>query len=204
MRVSPRPEPALDGCFEAVLVVRSPHGQAVTYAVAQEEYAEGMLQSVQVPVRSMSPERSGRLQEMAVGFVTELGVVGATCLHFEPGQLAIASARIGIDASGAWTLDGALTSVYENHVRALFDLPLGAPSLRGGAVATCAVGPAPGLFAALRHCMARDPRARIHLYGESAGSGRTVGHVSVLSDDADDNLRRARHAADYLTGTIEE
>lgn len=202
--VVPRSEPQLDGTFETVLVVRSPHGQVVTYAVAAEVFAAGSLRSQVVPAPRVSSERSALLQEMAIGFVSELGVVGATCLRFEPGGPGIAKAAVGLDATSAWTLDSAVTPLYENHVRALFDLPLGAPTLRGRAVASCTVRQAPGMFAALRHCMARDPGARIHLDGTPHDPGTTIGHVSVVSDDAEDALRRARHAADYLTGTIEE
>ncbi len=202
--IVPRPEPVLDGHFEAVHAVRSAHGQVVTYPVAGELFDHGDLRSVRVPDPAVSPERSAHLQELAIGFVTELGVIGAACLRFEPGSLSVASAARGIDATSAWTHDAAVTPLVENHLRAQFDLPLGAPMLLGRASATCTFREAPGMFAALRHCMARDPRARIHFYGTAAASGTTIGHVSVVSDDADDSLRRARHAADYLTGTIEE
>jgi 5-(carboxyamino)imidazole ribonucleotide synthase len=196
--------PGLDGRREAVHVVRSPHGQVVTYAVAGESFAGGELRSVLAPDPVVPPGRSVLLQELALAFVSEQDVVGAACLRFEAGSAAVSSTSIGVDATSAWTLDASVTSLYENHVRALFDLPLGAPGLRGGAVASCTVQQAPGMFAALRHCMARDPGARIHLDGLPGHPGTTIGHVSVVSDDAEDSLRRARHAADYLTGTIEE
>jgi 5-(carboxyamino)imidazole ribonucleotide synthase len=65
-------------------------------------------------------------------------------------------------------------------------------------------GRATDMYSGFKHCMARDPGVRIHMYGKEVRPGRKIGHVTVSSDDLDDALRRARHAADYLTGTIEE
>ena len=65
-------------------------------------------------------------------------------------------------------------------------------------------GDYPDLYRAYLHCMARDPGLKIHVYGKDLRPGRKVGHVTVCGDDLPDLLRRAHHAADYLTGTITE
>jgi 5-(carboxyamino)imidazole ribonucleotide synthase len=65
-------------------------------------------------------------------------------------------------------------------------------------------GDFPNMYSAYKHCMARDPGLKIHMYGKEVRPGRKIGHVTVLSEDLDDALRRARHAAAYLTGTIQE
>ncbi len=202
--IVPGAEPRLDGPFHAVHVVRSPHGQVVTYPVAREWFEADALRDVVAPAPGMSATRSAALQQRAIAYVSEAGILGAACLRFGPDQMGIPDLTVGVDGSAAWTLDGATTPLYENHVRALLDLPLGTPNLRARAVACCVVRGAPGMFGALRHCMARDPGVRVHLEDSPRESGTTVGHVSVVSDDADDCLRRARHAADYLTGTILE
>jgi 5-(carboxyamino)imidazole ribonucleotide synthase len=108
--------------------------------------------------------------------------------------------------SGHWTIEGARTSQFENHLRAVLDLPLGSPA----AVAPYAVmvnilgGDVPDLYSAYRHVMARDPGLKVHLYGKQVRPGRKVGHVTVIGNDLDDLLARGRHAADYFMGVIDE
>jgi 5-(carboxyamino)imidazole ribonucleotide synthase len=65
-------------------------------------------------------------------------------------------------------------------------------------------GDHPDMYKAFLHCMARDPGLRIHMYGKDVRPGRKVGHVTVVGDDVDDLLERARHAAAYLNGEITE
>jgi 5-(carboxyamino)imidazole ribonucleotide synthase len=108
--------------------------------------------------------------------------------------------------SGHWTIEGARTSQFENHLRAVLDLPLGSPA----PVAPYAVmvnilgGDVPDLYSAYRHVLARDPGVKVHLYGKQVRPGRKVGHVTVLGEDLDDLLARGRHAADYFAGVIDE
>ncbi len=188
-----------EGSQRAVHAVRSPHGQVVAYAVAHETWLDDRLVEVLVDARSPDPEA----QRIAISCLDTAGVVGAACVRLAP-QSESPQLEIGPAISAAWTLDACVTSLYENHVRAVLDLPLGAPRLLGRAVATCVVGSAPQMHSALRHCFARDPELRVHLYGTSASAGITIGHATVVAEDKDEALRRARHAADYLTGSIEE
>jgi 5-(carboxyamino)imidazole ribonucleotide synthase len=104
--------------------------------------------------------------------------------------------------TGHWTIDGAVTSQFENHIRAVLDLPLGSPELRDDVAVMRNVlgGAEPDLTGALQHVFARDRAARVHLYGKTVVPGRKVGHVTCLGSDVDDVLRRARHAAGYLMG----
>ena len=108
--------------------------------------------------------------------------------------------------SGHWTIDGAVTSQFENHLRAVLDLPLGNPGL----IAPCAVmvnvlgGDKPDMYHPYLHTMARDPGLKVHLYGKDVRPGRKNGHVTVVGDDVQDLLVRAHHAADYFTGVIDE
>ena len=108
--------------------------------------------------------------------------------------------------SGHWSIDGAVTSQFENHLRAVLDLPLGSPAAtsRWSVMVNVLGGDYPDLYRAYLHCMARDPGLKIHVYGKDVRPGRKVGHVTVCGDDLPDLLRRAHHAADYLTGTITE
>ena len=105
-----------------------------------------------------------------------------------------------------WSIDGAVTSQFENHLRAVLDLPLGDPSARApwSVMVNVVGGELPDLYRPYLHVLARDPGLRVHLYGKSVRQGRKVGHVTVVGDDLDDLLARAHHAADYISGVIDE
>jgi len=108
--------------------------------------------------------------------------------------------------SGHWSMDGAVTGQFEQHLRAVLDLPLGAPTPRAPwtVMANVLGGDYPDLYPAYRHIMARDPALKVHLYGKAVRPGRKIGHVTVSGTDLDDLRERARHAADYLAGVITE
>ena len=108
--------------------------------------------------------------------------------------------------SGHWTIDGAVTSQFEQHLRAVLDLPLGDPSARAPwtVMANVLGDDDPDLYPTYRHLMARDPGLRVHLYGKGVRPGRKLGHVTVDGDDLASLRERAGHAADYLQGAIRE
>jgi 5-(carboxyamino)imidazole ribonucleotide synthase len=108
--------------------------------------------------------------------------------------------------TGHWTIEGSVTSQFEQHLRAVLDLPLGSPAPRAPFTVMVNVlgGDLPDLYPAYLHCMARDPGLKIHVYGKQVRAGRKVGHVTVSGDDVDDLRQRARHAAAYLRGDIDE
>jgi 5-(carboxyamino)imidazole ribonucleotide synthase len=108
--------------------------------------------------------------------------------------------------SGHWSMDGAVTGQFEQHLRAVLDLPLGAPTPREPhtVMANVLGGDYPELYPAYRHVMARDPGIKVHLYGKGVRPGRKIGHVNVSGSDLADLRARAGHAADYLAGVITE
>jgi 5-(carboxyamino)imidazole ribonucleotide synthase len=103
---------------------------------------------------------------------------------------------------GHWTLDAAHTSQFEQHLRAILDLPLGDPGLLTPAAAMVNVlgGDAPDLYARYPHVLARDPGVRLHVYGKEVKPGRKIGHVTAAGRDPRRLLERARSAAGYLGG----
>ena len=103
-------------------------------------------------------------------------------------------------------MDGAVTSQFENHLRAVLDWPLGSPAPTGPqTVMVNLLGKDLGdLHSAFRHIMARDPGIKVHLYGKEVRLGRKIGHVNATGGNIEDLLQRAWHAADYLTGVIDE
>ena len=110
--------------------------------------------------------------------------------------------------SGHWSIDGAVTSQFENHLRAVLDLPLGSTAPTAPwSVMVNVLGPRRAehadLHRALLHVMAHDPGVKVHLYGKAWRPGRKMGHVTVSGADLEDVRARARHAGDFMTGLID-
>ena len=192
----------------AAQVARSPHGQAVAYPIARTTQINGICAEVVVPCPGLSAERAVQAQEIALRIARDLDVTGMLTVElFDTGEeIYVNELAMRPHNSGHWSIDGAVTSQFENHLRAVLDLPLGDPR----AVAPWAVmvnilgGDAGDLYSAYRHVLARDPGLKVHLYGKEVRAGRKLGHVTVIGDNYDQLLARGRHAADYFAGVIDE
>lgn len=192
----------------AAQVARSPSGQSVAYPVVQTIQRDGICAEVLAPAPDLADERAMQAQRLALDVAARLGVTGMLAVEmFDTGtEILINELAMRPHNSGHWTIEGAVTSQFENHLRAVLDLPLGAPT----AVAPYAVmvnilgGDVPNLFSAYRHVMARDPALHVHLYGKEVRPGRKVGHVTAVGSDLDSLRARTRHAADYFMGVIDE
>ncbi|MGW1412029.1 5-(carboxyamino)imidazole ribonucleotide synthase [Streptomyces sp. NPDC002403] len=193
----------------AANIVRSPHGQAVAYPVVESIQVDGVCDTVIAPAPELDERLAGEAQQLALRIASELGVVGHLAVElFETrdGRILVNELAMRPHNSGHWTQDGAITSQFANHVRAVLDLPLGDPRPRATWTVMSNVlgGDFPDMYQAYLHCMARDPQLKIHMYGKDVKPGRKVGHVNTYGDDLADVRERARHAADYLRGTITE
>ncbi|GFE16518.1 N5-carboxyaminoimidazole ribonucleotide synthase [Streptomyces glebosus] len=193
----------------AANIVRSPHGQAVAYPVVESIQVDGVCDTVIAPAPGLDSELAGQAQELALRIAQELGVVGHLAVElFETadGRILVNELAMRPHNSGHWTQDGAITSQFANHVRAVLDLPLGdpRPRARWTVMANVLGGDYPDMYYAYLHCMARDPQLKIHMYGKDVKPGRKVGHVNTYGDDLADVRERAAHAAGYLRGTITE
>jgi 5-(carboxyamino)imidazole ribonucleotide synthase len=191
----------------AVQVARSPHGQAVAYPPVRTVQAEGICVEVIAPCRPHSVS-SEEAEELALRVAKETGVVGmlAVELFDTPAGLVINELAMRPHNSGHWSIDGAHTSQFENHLRAVLDLPLGDPRPRQpkAVMANILGGDLADLHVAFKHVMARDPALKIHLYGKTVRPGRKVGHVTAVGEDEAILRERAQHAADYFRGVIDE
>ncbi len=189
-------------------VARSPHGQAVAYPIVRTLQADGICSEVVAPAPGLAAARAVAAQEIALRIARDLNVTGMLAVEmFDDGyDLFVNELAMRPHNSGHWSIEGARTSQFENHLRAVLDLPLGAPTT----VAPYAVmvnilgGDVGDLYSAYRHVLARDPGLKVHLYGKAVRPGRKVGHVTVLGDDVEELLARGRHAADYFAGVIDE
>ncbi len=192
----------------AAQVARSPSGQVAVYPVVRTVQTDGICTEVVAPCPGLSDEHALAAQQVALRIAETLDVVGmlAVELFDTPDGVLVNELAMRPHNSGHWSIDGAVTSQFENHLRAVLDLPLGAPTARTPYTVMVNVlgGEHPDMYSAYKHVMARDPRLRVHLYGKDVRPGRKVGHVTVYGEDLDDLLARAHHAADYLTGVIDE
>ena len=190
-------------------VARSPHGQAVAYPVVETVQREGICREVYAPAPGLDADRSAEAQRIALTIARELDVTGMLAVELfqtADGALSVNELAMRPHNSGHWSIDGAVTSQFENHLRAVLDLPLGSPTPQAEvAVMANVLGlDLPDVYPAYLHCMARDPGLKIHMYGKAVKPGRKIGHVTVLGDDFEDCVERAAHAAAYLRGEIDE
>ncbi|MFG1963840.1 5-(carboxyamino)imidazole ribonucleotide synthase [Nonomuraea sp. NPDC049028] len=187
----------------AVLVARSPHGQGVSYPVVETVQQDGICVEVLAPAPGLDPEEAAEAQRIALQIAHELGVTGLLAVEmFQTADgLLVNELAMRPHNSGHWTIDGSRTSQFEQHLRAVLDLPLGSPSMSAPVVvmANLLGGDDPDLFKRYEHVMAHDPGIKLHFYGKEVRPGRKIGHVTAVGDDLETVRARARHAAVYLT-----
>ncbi len=172
----------------AALVARSPFGQGAAWPVVQTVQHDGICVEVLAPAPELDPTLALAGQELALRVARELGVVGVLAVElFEMpgGQLLVNELAMRPHNSGHWTIDGAVTSQFEQHLRAVLDYPLGsttphAPVCVMANVLATDNPPVMGIDERLHHLMARYPEAKVHLYAKRERSRRKIGHVTVL------------------------
>jgi 5-(carboxyamino)imidazole ribonucleotide synthase len=186
----------------AVLAARSPHGQGAVYPVVETIQRDGVCREVIAPAPDLAFGRAAQAQELALRIAAELGVTGLLAVElFETsGGLLVNELAMRPHNCGHWTIEGARTSQFEQHLRAVLDLPLGLPSLAAPAAVMANVlgGDDADVYDRYIHVMAADPAVKVHMYGKPVRPGRKIGHVTVTGGDAAELADRARRAASYL------
>ena len=189
-------------------IARSPSGQCVAYPVVQTTQRNGICAEVIAPAPDLDPRRAEAAQEIALRIARELDVVGMLAVElFDTGsEMVVNELAMRPHNSGHWSIEGAQTSQFENHLRAVLDLPLGAPyAVAPWSVMGNILGADIGdLYSAFRHIFARDHGLHVHLYGKEVKPGRKVGHVTAVGADLTDLRKRVDHATDYFSGAINE
>ena len=187
----------------AVLVARSPKGQGAAYPVVQTIQRDGICREVIAPAPGLDPNLAVAAQRLGLMIAAELGVTGLLAVElFAVGsELIVNELAMRPHNCGHWTIDAAATSQFEQHLRAILDLPLGTPLLAYPSAVMVNVlgGDDPDLYSRLVHVMAADPGVKVHLYGKPVRPGRKVGHVTVAGDDVAQLRERAWRAANYLS-----
>jgi 5-(carboxyamino)imidazole ribonucleotide synthase len=197
----------------AALVARSPFGQGAAWPVVETVQRDGICVQVVAPAPDLPEEVASGAQQLALRLAGELGVVGVLAVElFENtlGQLVINELAMRPHNSGHWTMDGSLTSQFEQHLRAVLDYPLGATAATAPAtvmvnVLGAAQPPTMTVDERLHHLFARMPDARVHLYGKAERPGRKVGHINFVGtgvagpEDLAKLRERAEMAAHWLS-----
>jgi 5-(carboxyamino)imidazole ribonucleotide synthase len=189
----------------AQLIARRPSGDSAVWPVVETVQRDGVCAEVIAPAPG-----AGRAAEAAAEIATRiadgLGVTGVLAVElFETtdGRILVNELAMRPHNSGHWSIEGAVTSQFEQHLRAVLDLPLGETRQRDewSVMVNILGGPAEGsLQDRYPAALAAHPEAKFHGYGKEPRPGRKVGHVTVGGDDLDDVVYRARAAAAYFEG----
>ena len=182
----------------AAVVARSPEGQGAAWPVVETVQSDGICVEVVAPAPDLSEELALQAQELALRLADELGVVGVLAVElFETADgLLVNELAMRPHNSAHWTIEGARTSQFEQHLRAVLDYPMGETGLTAPWVVMAnLLGGDDGdehLDHRLHLLFGHDPGVKVHLYGKQVKPGRKVGHVTALGDDLDVVRQRAR------------
>lgn len=191
----------------SVMVARSPHGQAATWAPTQTIQSDGICTMTIAPAK-LSTELSLSAQEMALSIAADIKLVGVMAVEIfvKGNNLFINELAMRPHNSGHWTIEGSATSQFEQHLRAILDLPLGDTAM----VADYAVmgnvlgGEKTDMYRPYLHLMARTPKLKIHQYRKEVKPGRKIGHVTLIGENLVELTAEVQHAIDYMSGVIDE
>ena len=192
----------------AVMVARSPHGQATTWAPTQTVQKNGICVRTISPAPQLSAALNEKAQKLALDIAAEVGVVGVMAVEmFVKGdELFINELAMRPHNSGHWTIEGSCTSQFEQHLRAVLDLPLGDPSMTApiAVMGNILGGSKTDMYRPYLHLMARTPALSFHQYKKDVRPGRKIGHVTLLGKDLVELTNEVQHAVDYMSGEIDE
>jgi len=202
-------EELIDFDYEiAVMVARSPHGQATTWAPTQTVQKDGICVLTISPAPQLSAALSEKAQKLALDIAAEVAVVGVMAVEmFVKGDnLFINELAMRPHNSGHWTIEGSHTSQFEQHLRAVLDLPLGDPSMTApiAVMGNVLGGSKTDMYRPYLHLMARTPALNFHHYKKDVRPGRKIGHVTLLGKDLVELTNEVQHAVDYMSGEIDE
>ena len=191
----------------AVMVARSPHGQASTWAPTQTIQENGICTRTVTPA-TVSSEVSEKASALALAIAERVGLVGVMAVEMfvKGNQLFINELAMRPHNSGHWTIEGSVTSQFEQHLRAILDLPLGDPSMTASfaVMGNILGGDKSDMYRPYLHLMARNPELKVHQYMKEVRPGRKIGHVNAVGEDLLHLEELIVHARDYMSGEIDE
>ena len=192
----------------AALCARRPSGQIKSWPVATSEQVDGVCSVVTAPAFGVRPETLEAARELGERIAEELGVTGVLAVEmFVVGEgddehVLVNELAMRPHNTGHWTIDGAVTSQFEQHLRAVLDLPLGSTELRvpgSSCVMVNLLGSSfPCPARALGQALEGHPEAKVHIYSKAVRPGRKLGHVTVVNADP----VRARAEAEEVVAAL--
>ncbi len=194
----------------SALVARTPDGEARAWPVVHTIQVNGVCDEVIAPALDIPVEVAAAAEDAALRIAHELGVTGVLAVElFEtPGTGAgflINELAMRPHNTGHWTQDGSVTSQFEQHLRAVLNLPLGATDVLAPVVVmkNFLGGDNQDLFSAFPLALASEPAAKVHCYGKSVRPGRKIGHVNLVGSSTDE-VDAVRHRAGTVAGIIRD
>ena len=166
----------------SILGVRSRSGEVVFYPLIENHHRGGILRLSLAPAPNLTGNLQNEAERAARAVLEALGYVGVLCIEFFEldGKLLANEMAPRVHNSGHWTIEGAITSQFENHLRAILDLPLGSSAAIGVSAMINLIGEFPESADVLQ-----IPNAHLHLYGKEPREGRKLGHVTVRAEQAE-------------------
>jgi 5-(carboxyamino)imidazole ribonucleotide synthase len=194
-------------------VARSPFGQVAVWPVVETVQLNGVCAEVLAPAPGLPDGLATAAQELAVRIADRLGVVGMLAVELFQTRDGVVVNELAMRPhnSGHWTIEGAVTSQFEQHLRAVLDYPLGSTAMTApvavmanvlGGAACAPDWSGPGLDERVHHLMAHWPDVKLHWYGKGQRPGRKLGHVTALGQDLAEVRARAAAAARYLADGV--
>lgn len=184
----------------SIIAVRSESGELAFYPMAENTHHQGILRYSVAPAPGFEKHIQEDAERYIKALLNELDYVGVLTLElFEtPDGLVANEMAPRVHNSGHWTIEGAMTSQFENHIRAVSGYPLGNVDPRGVSCMVNIIGEQGDIRRILEL-----PYARVHLYNKSERPGRKLGHVNILADSYEELVWRVRNCVQFLPGSPE-
>jgi 5-(carboxyamino)imidazole ribonucleotide synthase len=192
----------------AVMVARSEHGQATSWAPTKTIQEDGICTLTITPAPEISTDLAEKSQALALSIANDISLIGVMAVEmFVKGEeLFINELAMRPHNSGHWSIEGSRTSQFEQHLRAILDLPLGDPAMTApyAVMGNILGGDKSDMYRPYLHLMARNPQLKFHQYKKEVRKGRKIGHVTVIGENLLELTEIAEHARDYMSGEIDE
>lgn len=192
----------------AIMVARSPHNQISTWATTETVQKDGICIETISPAPNLEDRSAFRAQEIALAIAEHIQLIGVMAVELFDvgGELLINEIALRPHNSGHWTIEGSVTSQFEQHIRAVLDLPLGSTELtsKWAVMGNLLGGEKSDLYRPYLHLFARDPKLKMHNYAKEVRPGRKIGHVTAIGEDLEGLRAQVAHAVDYISGKISE
>lgn len=188
----------------AQLVARRPSGEVAVWPVVETIQRDGVCAEVLAPAPGSAGRVADAAADIAIAIAERLDVTGVLAVELfetDDDRILVNELAMRPHNSGHWTIDGSVTSQFEQHLRAVLDLPLGgtASIAPWSVMVNVLGGPAEGdLQGRYPRALADQRDVKFHAYGKEPRPGRKVGHVTAVGDELDDVVFRARAAAAFF------